>query len=159
MAKSKAPQLVESVAESSDEEIDEDLAFNSDDERMYGNLFKPKKSSSKRKREQQQKRGVDFDSEESSIDDGESDGDEDDDDHDDESGEESDDGFASDDDDDEGDGGQFMLDLLNNLDKKETDAQKEVEDMRALMAHSSKVPESEFGAGAGKSSTNSTHFS
>ncbi len=161
MAKRKTPQLVDHVDESSDEEIDEDLAFNSDDERMYGDLFKPKKSSSKRKRAQQQKGGEDFDSDESSIDDDDDNSGDDgggDEEEEEESGE-SDDGIASDDDDDDGDGGQFMLDLLNNLDKKETDAQKEVEDMRALMAHSSKVPESEFAVAAGAaksgSSTNS----
>jgi len=143
MAKIKTLQLVDNMAESSDEEIDEDLAFNSDNERMYGEMFQPKMSA-KRKQGQQPKQkkrsklGADFESEESSIDDEESDNENN------ESDKSDDDGIASDDD---GDGGQFMLDILNNLDKKEMDNQKEVEDLRALMAHSTKeVPESEFAA-------------
>lgn len=49
MAKDTTPKLVDYVGESSDEEIDEDLAFNSDDERMYGSLFRSDKKKQKQK--------------------------------------------------------------------------------------------------------------
>jgi U3 small nucleolar RNA-associated protein 14 len=139
----KEPQLVDNVADSSDEEIDEDLAFNSDDERMYGEMFKSKNT--KRKRE----RNNNSDDSDSSDDDDDSvvnDGDDDD-------GSEASDGIASDDEDGDGDGGQFMLDLLNNLDKKENDTKREKEDMRAAMAHTALISESEYSSTAVKSSS------
>lgn len=139
MTKTKTPQLVDHVSEGSDEEIDEDLAFNSDDERMYGSLFKPKGS---------KKRNYDHvDSGDSDDDSIVNDGDDDDNDEDDYG---SDEGIASDDED--GDGGQFMLDLLNNLDNKEKDANEEKKEMRAALAHTSMIPESEFSSTAVKSS-------
>jgi len=121
----RKPQLVDHVSDSEDEEIDEDIAFNSDDERKYGALFG----------------GGDGG-------DDSSDGDDDDDDGDDSSEKSDDDddsdGIASDDEDEEGDGGQYMLDLLNNLDKKEDNNKKEKEDARKALAHSTKMKESEF---------------
>ena len=129
----KTPQFVDHVNESSDEEIDEDTAFNSDDERKYGSLF----PSSKRKRSN----NIDDSSDDDSVvNDGDDDGSED-----------SDDGIASDDED--GDGGQFMLDLLNNLDEKEDDTMRKRQEMKALMAHTSMIPESEHSSTAVKSSS------
>jgi U3 small nucleolar RNA-associated protein 14 len=97
------PKVVEEINESDDEEIDEDEAFNSEDERMYGHFFEVKK-----------------------------DGDDNSDDEDDASSDD-------DDDDDDDDGGQYMLDLLNNLDKpgaKNDDVQTN--------SHMAGIPESEF---------------
>ncbi len=114
----RSPQLVDHVSESSDEEIDEDMAFNSDDERKYGALF-----------------GGGGDDDDDSSDEDSSD---------EESDDEDSDGIASDDGAEGGDGGQYMLDLLNNLDKKEDTSKKEKEDTRKALAHSSKMKESEF---------------
>ncbi len=138
MTKTKTPQLVDHVSDGSDEEIDEDLAFNSDDERMYGSLFKPK-GPKKRNYDHVDSRDSDDDS---IVNDGDSDDDEDD--------YGSDEGIASDDED--GDGGQFMLDLLNNLDNKGKDTNEEKKEMRAALAHTSMIPESEFSSTAVKSS-------
>ena len=38
-SKKGEPKIVEHVTDSDDEEIDEDQAFNSEDERMYGHFF------------------------------------------------------------------------------------------------------------------------
>jgi len=109
------PRLVDHVNESSDEEIDEDMAFDSDDERQYGSAFAKKNNNSDSE-----------DSEKSQSDD------------DDDS-----DVFSVDDDEEDGDGGQFMLDLLNNMDKKDGDKQEKA-DARKAMAHSNLIPESEY---------------
>jgi U3 small nucleolar RNA-associated protein 14 len=93
------PEVVDHVSDSEDEEIDEDEAFNSDDERKYGAFF----ASSKKKAA---KTGDDDDSEEDDS-------------------EDDDDGIASDDDDEEGDGGNFMLDLLSKLDAPTKPERKE----------------------------------
>ena len=90
----RTPQLVDHISESDDESIDDDEAFNSEDERQYGAMFKSSKS-----KQQDSDSDSDDDSEQSYDEDS--------------------DGIASDDDDEEGDGGQYMLDLLNNLDKKD----------------------------------------
>ena len=116
--KSEKPQLVDHVSDSSDEEIDEDLAFNSDDERKYGDLFQ-----SKKRKKEKDGSSDDESSQESS------DGDDS-------------DGFASDDSAEEGDGGEFMLSLLNNLDKKEKDKQQEKDDLKKQMAHSNRIQDS-----------------
>ena len=98
------PRIVDHVSDSDDEEIDEDEAFNSEDERKYGSFFDK------------------HDSEE-------------------ESDSENDDGIASDsDDEEEGDGGQYMLDLLNQLDSSSTSNDN---DNSGLAVH---VAESEFAA-------------
>jgi len=144
MTKNKVPQLVDHISESDDEEIDEDLAFNSDDERMYGSLFKSKNSSSSTKKRKYNDNSDETDDDDDDDDSIVNDGDNDD------GSDTSDDGIASDDDD--GDGGQFMLDLLNNLDKKEDDISKEKQEIRAALAHTSMIPESEFSSTAVKSS-------
>jgi U3 small nucleolar RNA-associated protein 14 len=88
----KQPEVAEPVADDSeDEEISEDEAFNSDDERKYGTFF-----------EKFGKGDGSGDSEEEDSEEG----------SDDDEGE----GAASDDDDEEGDGGQYMLDLLDKMD-------------------------------------------
>eukprot|EP00977_Amphora_coffeiformis_P010587 scaffold2492_cov129-Amphora_coffeaeformis.AAC.2 len=93
----KDPKTVEDVDDSDDEEIDEDEAFNSDDERKYGSFFAEKEA----------------DDSDGSISD---DGDED------ESG--SDQGHSEDEESNVGDGGQYMLDLLDRLDDKKEGAKE-----------------------------------
>jgi U3 small nucleolar RNA-associated protein 14 len=105
------PRIVEDIEDSEDEEIDEDEAFNSDDERKYGAFF-----SSKRKSE----------------------------DDDDEEDNSEDDGIASDDDDEDGDGGDYMLDLLNKLNAA-PDTKEKGRNSAAI------VKESEFAASVLKS--------
>lgn len=119
------PKLVDRVSSSSDEEIDEDEAFNSDDERLYGALFEPSKKKTGNSRafmgdddshESVEDLGSDFDL--------------------------SDDGIASaDDEDEDGDGGQYMLNLLDNLDKKPGD---ELNRNKNEPNPTSLLPESEF---------------
>jgi U3 small nucleolar RNA-associated protein 14 len=127
MGKGRKPQIKETISPDSDEEIDEDEAFNSDDERKYGSFFNSKKKAGSDDDD-------DDDSEEASSDD-----------DDDMSGDEK---LASDDDDsDEGDGGQYMLELLNQLGKKSAST-KDISDNdrdngSALASH---VKESEFAA-------------
>ena len=116
----RTPQLVDHISESDDESIDDDEAFNSEDERQYGAMFKSSKS-------KQQDSDADSDSDDDSE----------------QSYDEDSDGIASDDDDEEGDGGQYMLDLLNNLDKKD-DIQEQKQDARKKLAHSAMMQESEF---------------
>ncbi|GAX27924.1 U3 small nucleolar RNA-associated protein 14 [Fistulifera solaris] len=89
----KQPQIREDIPSDEDEEIDEDEAFNSDDERKYGMFF--------------QKRDDSDDDDDEDSDSGSEDGSD-----------------LEDDDEEEGDGGQYMLDLLNNLDKTDNDEPK-----------------------------------
>ena len=151
----KVPHIVEHVSDSSDEEIDEDEAFNSDDERKYGALFSAANKSNKKKAQMDSKTSSDADDDASySV----SEGDESDDDNDDNDDDDDDSstGLAgSDDDASDGDGGQYMLDLLNNMDKKspkEEEQKKAREDALAMTQHSSLIQESEFSAAAVQSS-------
>lgn len=92
--KSQTPRIVEEIHESDDEEIPEDDAFNSEDERLFGHFF--------------EKNGNEESSMASADDDGvtsESDTEED-----------------EDNVEDESDGGQYMLDLLDRLDGPNTGA-------------------------------------
>ena len=122
----REPQIIESVHDindSDDSEIDEDEAFNSEDELMYGNFFssskKEKKSSSSSSGSKKSAKG---DSDDDSGSDAGSDSDDDDDASKDGSGGSSDEhdwaGTEGSDEDEEDDGGAYMLDLLNNLDKQ-----------------------------------------
>ncbi len=90
-----ASQTYKDGDDDDDEEIDEDEAFNSDDERKYGSFFEGK--STKRRDDE----------------------DEDEENEEDEDGEESDSDNDSDDEEEEeeDDGGQYMLDMLSNLDQ------------------------------------------
>lgn len=119
MGKERAPRIVDHVSDSSDEEIDEDNAFNSDDERLYGSSFK--------------KGGKSADSE-----------DDDDDDSSKASYDEDSDGIASNDDEEDGDGGEYMLNLLNNLENKDEQEKTAKNATRKTLAHSTLVAESEF---------------
>eukprot|EP00578_Thalassiosira_sp_NH16_P029215 CAMPEP_0181104500 /NCGR_PEP_ID=MMETSP1071-20121207/15467_1 /TAXON_ID=35127 /ORGANISM="Thalassiosira sp., Strain NH16" /LENGTH=303 /DNA_ID=CAMNT_0023187715 /DNA_START=62 /DNA_END=970 /DNA_ORIENTATION=+ len=95
----------EHVDDDDDEEIDEDEAFNSEDELTYGNFF----SSSKKKKPAKSSNGDAADDDDES---GESS---------DDSGDDGENDWAGSDDDSEGeddDGGQYMLDLLDNLDRQ-----------------------------------------
>lgn len=117
----KEPQLVDHINDSDDEEIDEDEAFNSEDELMYGSFWSGgSKKTSKKKGGKKLKSADandddedDDDSDESvdSEDDGEGEADSDDDDDDNDWA-----GSSDDSDDQDDDGGQYMLDLLNKLD-------------------------------------------
>lgn len=105
---SEQPRIVDHVSDSDDEEIPEDEAFNSEDERKYGSFF--------------------ADSDDDDVED--SDG-------------ESDDGIATDEEEEEeGDGGQYMLDLLNQLDSNDNKSSNNDESNK-LAVH---VTESEFAA-------------
>lgn len=119
MAKERAPRIVDHVSDSSDEEIDEDDAFNSEDERMYGSSFNKNQG-------------------------GDSADNEDEDDSSEASDDEDSDGIASDDDEVDGDGGEYMLNLLNNLDKNDDQEKNAKNATRKTLAHSTLVAESEF---------------
>lgn len=110
------------INDSDDEEIDEDEAFNSEDELMYGDLFTNKKSNKKssttklkvkggKSKGKLKKSDSDDDSSDDSSDDDNNSGDDD-------SGSVNDWAGSSDDSEEDDDGGQYMLDLLNNLDKQ-----------------------------------------
>mmetsp|Transcript_37379 Transcript_37379/g.78294 ORF Transcript_37379/g.78294 Transcript_37379/m.78294 type:complete len:989 (-) Transcript_37379:56-3022(-) len=131
MGRSKEPQIVEGrINDSDDEEIDEDEAFNSEDELMYGDLFTNKKSTKKKssttklkvkggkRKGKLKKNDSDDDSSDDDSDDSSHNDNSSDDDDDDESGSENDWAGSSDDSEEDDDGGQYMLDLLNNLDKQ-----------------------------------------
>jgi U3 small nucleolar RNA-associated protein 14 len=106
-----------------DESIDDDEAFNSDDERKYGDFFASNK-------------GDDDDDDDESVTSEEQD---------DDSGSESDENEDSGEE-EEGDGGQYMLDLLNKLDSANSDnPQREfLANVKARAAAANKVSESEF---------------
>lgn len=106
------------VDESDDEEIDEDEAFNSEDERKYGSFFS---------------NGGGSDDEDDSASDDEDEGDE----EDEEDGEEID-GQSEDD-----DGGQYMLDLLDSIDNKKKAPSEDNNSTGRLAGH---VKESPFAA-------------
>lgn len=112
----KKPWAVDQLSEDSeDEEIDEDEAFNSDDERKYGSFFAAK---------------GDDDAESSEGGDSSDDDDED-----------SDNDDSSDGDSKEGDGGQYMLDLLNKLDDRNDDKGDGKKVQQSMAPH---VKESQF---------------
>ena len=115
--------LAAEVDDSDDEEIDEDEAFNSDDERKYGAFFA----------DQHQDDDDDGDGESAGSD--EEDG----------TGESSDEGESSDDE-EEGDGGQYMLDLLNNLDGDSKPSASSSNKANSGMAAPQHVQESPFAA-------------
>eukprot|EP00934_Nitzschia_sp_Nitz4_P008006 Nitzschia sp. Nitz4//scaffold150_size53981//44635//47148//NITZ4_006686-RA/size53981-processed-gene-0.37-mRNA-1//-1//CDS//3329537098//7996//frame0 len=127
----RTPKITEQIADSDDEEIDEDEAFNSEDERMFGHFFTNKKGGSG-----------------DSDDDGSSGSDEDM--GDDESGEEGEDG------DDDDDGGDYMLQLLEKLEsvnpqKNKGGAFSEPSSVAPL----AKVSESEYSRSMGNQTTSS----
>eukprot|EP00804_Cyclotella_cryptica_P020507 CCRYP_019419-RB/>CCRYP_019419-RB protein AED:0.18 eAED:0.18 QI:302/1/1/1/1/1/4/165/917 len=151
----KEPHIVENeMDDSDDEEIDEDEAFNSEDELKYGSFFVGK---SKKSKPQVKKIGQDSDDEgdANGSSSEEEDSYSDDDDH------SKDWAGESDSDGEEDDGGQYMLDLLNNLDKqvpgKDASSSKASEKKRSesyngkiqldhVPAAAVHMPESEFGA-------------
>eukprot|EP00985_Skeletonema_marinoi_P032187 scaffold39073_cov186-Skeletonema_marinoi.AAC.1 len=132
----KQPQTVEdgrAIADSDDESIDDDEAFNSEDELRYGSFFsmttKKKSSSNKQSGSTANKKvkvkniGDDESVEESDDDDGSS-GSEEASHSDDGESDENDWAGSDDDEDEEDDGGAYMLDLLNNLDNDTTSGDK-----------------------------------
>ena len=147
-SQTKEPRIVENqVNDSSDEEIDEDEAFNSDDELKYGEFFVKKKRSTATKHlnpnNESDESGSDGDDDSSSSND---------------SSDEHSKDWASDDSDEENDGGQYMLDLLNNLDKQVPGNEGDVKNKSKNDSHNGKIrmenlpaaavhmPESQFGA-------------
>lgn len=142
---SKEPQIVDHINDSDDEEIDEDEAFNSEDEVMYGSFLSGEGSSKKRnktkKNESKKLKSMNDNSDggdgedDEDVSEGEEDSEETDDDDD-------NDWAGSSDDGQDDDGGQYMLDLLNKLDG-DTDNSMNVK------------PPSKAGGGGGKISLNS----
>ena len=94
----RQPKIVENVPDSEDEEISEDGAFDSDDERMYGAFFDDTHSGS--------------------------------------------DASSDDDDDDseDGDGGQYMLDLLSQLDAKPNAKDEDDDTKKTAAVHGKESP-------------------
>lgn len=118
MARSKEPKIVERVDDSDDEEIEEDEAFNSEDELMYGDLFtKSKKSKGGKKGGKRDGKLIGEDSDSGEDSEESADGD----DGSNDSGSENDwAGSSSDSEGEDDDGGEYMLNLLSNLDKQVT---------------------------------------
>jgi U3 small nucleolar RNA-associated protein 14 len=109
--KEKQPQAVEQIVnDSDDEEIDEDEAFNSDDDRKYGSFFDREEASDDHDSESEEDSGIDDESEAS----------------------------GEDSDAEEDDGGQYMVDLLQNLDDKNSIGSKKATSMVA--AHVQESP-------------------
>ena len=129
----KQPQTIEdgrAIADSDDESIDDDEAFNSEDEMRYGSFFSmTKKKNSSNKQSSSKKVRVKNIGDDESVEQSEDDGDDDDDSSGSEEASYSDDNGDSDendwagsddDEDEEDDGGAYMLNLLNNLDNDAT---------------------------------------
>ena len=115
-----AAKAADKVLDLEDEDIDEDEAFNSDDERRWGHFF----DTSSKKSSQKVAPDEDQDSQSTSDDNGD------------------DDGILSNDDDSaDGDDGQYMLELLENLDDKDKKKRTEL-----TSGHHYSTPESEFSA-------------
>lgn len=130
-----------------DEEIDEDEAFDSEDERKFGQFFKTgkkKKNQEDLMEDSEDESGVSEDeSKDESKDELENESEN-------ESDDESDDGIASEDDDEEGDGGEYMLSLLDKIDpanKASNTSNKE-----QSMQLNKDIPESEFSSSVVQSS-------
>ena len=109
------------VDDSDDEEIDEDEAFNSDDERKYGSFFEQQSKSSKYNQNE----------------------DDDDDNSEDEHEDEDSESESDESDAEEDDGGQYMLDLLKNIDNENNKSNEETTNTSILAPH---IPESQFAA-------------
>ena len=117
-----AKAVRDEVNDSDDEEIDEDDAFNSDDERKYGSFF------------DQKSKGKKYSSDDDDEDDEELDDSDDDDDDENDSDEDESDV-------EEDDGGQYMLDLLKNLEGDNNKSSNEKANMSLLAP---RIPESQF---------------
>jgi len=117
----QTPKITEDINESDDEEIPEDEAFNSEDERLFGHLFVGGDDEGNDESSSQKERSITSSS-------------------DDEVTSEED----TDDDNDNNDGGQYMLDLLNKLDGSNdgSDDGKSKNDLS--LAQMVKIPESEY---------------
>ena len=166
----RSPKIVDVINESDDEEIPEDEAFNSEDERLYGHFFKndgddsgdnddsessedeeedqdeEEESDERGNSKNRKKKRSELDSsedEEVTSDEGES-----------ESENENDESESSDeddDDDDDEDGGQYMLDLLNRIEdatKSNKNGDKNGNDVSSL-AKLVNVSESNYSAKQG----------
>jgi len=151
------PKFSEEVNDSDDEEIPEDEAFNSDDERRYGHFFENLKT-----RDYMEGDSEDDEEEDSDDDDDKNTNDkgkkkkknqkktlDSDDDDDVTSDEDSDDDTSDDDDDDDDDddGGQYMLDLLNKLDGSNSGGGNndgEGDNSKLSLAAMGKIPESDY---------------
>jgi U3 small nucleolar RNA-associated protein 14 len=115
----KEPRIIDGNMNDSDddEEIDEDMAFNSEDELMYGSAFQSSSKKTRTKTSKESKESPEGGGDASDDDD--DDGSDDDESDDSDESDEGDWAGSSDDSDGDGgddDGGQYMLDLLSNLD-------------------------------------------
>ena len=115
-----------------DEEIDEDEAFDSADEKKYGHFFG---STKKSKKVNDSSSGSDSDDSDNSINSNVTD----------------DSGIASDDSDDEGDGGEYMLSLLDKLTPASSNNDDQASKQHNLNLQKN-IPESEFSSSVVKSS-------
>ena len=118
---SQTPRIVENVTESDDEEIPEDEAFNSEDERLFGHFFVDggdKETYSTEKKSTASSSEDEVTSEE--------------------------DADSDDDDDEDNDGGQYMLDLLNKLDDANDESNGQKHKDSISLAQMVKIPESEY---------------
>ncbi|VEU43548.1 unnamed protein product, partial [Pseudo-nitzschia multistriata] len=113
--RSQTPKIVENINDSDDEEIPEDEAFNSEDERLYGHFFADDGE------EDDGEKSISSTSTSSS---------------------EAEVTSEEDDDDDDEDGGQYMLDLLNKLDDSGTGDDKNND--KISVAQMVKIPESDY---------------
>ena len=120
----KEPRIVSEINESDDEEIDEDEAFNSDDERKYGSFFAKNQSDDDGEKEGDEEEGTGSDDNDDDSDDG--------------------DGDDGDEDEAEDDGGQYMLELLKKIDSSKSDKNKHGDKEVLSIKQMAKLQESEF---------------
>lgn len=130
--RSLTPTIVEEINESDDEEIPEDEAFNSEDERLFGHFFV--EGDKDGDGEDDDKNGKKRTLNSSSDDEVTSEEDTDDDDDDDDTSDEEDDD----------DGGQYMLDLLNKLDDSKNRSNDGKGENKLSLAQMVKIPESDY---------------
>jgi len=157
----KRPSLKDHISDSEDEEIDEDMAFNSDDERLYGHMFDSSRNRKKNQTSSSKFKNIAMDdnSDHSSVDNDEEALDDDDDFFNSEN--ESDDDSNNDDDDDdnndeEDDGGQYMMQLLEQLDDVKPSSSDKLqlmsaEQVEATLHRAKNIKESEFDSAVLKS--------
>lgn len=119
---SETPKIVEDINESDDEEIPEDEAFDSEDERLFGHFFAGEDGEGKDEISKQR------DTRMTSSSDDEVTSEED----------------TDDDDDDDNDGGQYMLDLLNKLDSSNDGGEDQKSKNDLSLAQMVKIPESDY---------------
>ena len=130
----KQPQAIEdgrAIAESDDESIDDDEAFNSEDELRYGSFFSM--SSKKKSSQKSRVKNIGDDDDNESVDQSSDDGSDSEEESHSDDGDDSDenDWAGSDDSDEEDDGGAYMLNLLDNLDNNNNSSSDKTSDKKS----------------------------